>query len=117
MPFKPRHPCNYSGCPEITATRFCPKHEALDRKKYEEKRKTSVERGYNSQWQKLRAMKLAQDPLCEEHLRQNVDVAATMVHHIKPVETNPELRLVMENLMSLCNPCHEEKEKEGRWGK
>lgn len=57
------------------------------------------------------------DPLCEEHLKQGFDVAATMVHHVKAVETHPELRLVMENLMSLCNSCHEEKEKGGRWGR
>ncbi len=72
---------------------------------------------YDAAWQRVRAMKLAQDPLCEEHLRQGHDVAVSMVHHIKPIETHPELRLVMENLQSLCTPCHDAAHKGGRWGR
>jgi len=116
-PFKPLKPCSRPGCAELTSTRFCPGHARKENEKYDASRRNSGERGYDAQWQKVRELKLAQDPLCEEHLRQEQVVAATMVHHIKPIETYPELRLVMENLMSLCNPCHEEKEKEGRWGR
>jgi len=28
------------------------------------------------------------------------------VHHIKPIRTHPELRLVWDNLMSVCRECH-----------
>jgi hypothetical protein len=32
-----------------------------------------------------------------------------MVHHIMTIEEAPELRLVWENLMSLCEACHDVK--------
>jgi 5-methylcytosine-specific restriction enzyme A len=120
-PFKPRHPCNFYGCPNITATRFCEEHERLAKKneqKYDQARDQTEERRFihSPEWRAMREVKLAVDPLCQEHLKKGFDMAATMVHHIKPVETHPELRLVMENLESLCNPCHEEKEQKGRWG-
>ena len=31
---------------------------------------------------------------------------ATMVHHIVTIEERPDLRLVWENIMSLCLDCH-----------
>ncbi|OZQ74694.1 endonuclease [Paenibacillus odorifer] len=31
---------------------------------------------------------------------------ADMVHHIKPLSEYPELALVLKNLLSLCNSCH-----------
>lgn len=33
---------------------------------------------------------------------------ATMVHHIKPIKEHPELALSLDNLMSLCDQCHDE---------
>jgi 5-methylcytosine-specific restriction endonuclease McrA len=36
-----------------------------------------------------------------------------MVHHIKPLSDYPDLALVLENLLSLCNSCHN-KEHGGR---
>ena len=44
--------------------------------------------------------------------------AATVVHHIKPVEMYPELRLELSNLISLCESCHNKRhpEKGGRPG-
>lgn len=53
------------------------------------------------QWRRLRALKLAEDPLCAR-----CGSAANEVHHCKPVVTHPELALVKSNLESLCKPCH-----------
>lgn len=39
---------------------------------------------------------------------------AQMVHHIKHVRDYPELSLDINNLVSLCNPCHEEQHIEER---
>ena len=64
-------------------------------------------RGYSHDWQKVRKMKIRQDPCCEACDKQGVDTIATVVHHIKEITTHPELRLVMSNLMSLCHDCHE----------
>ncbi|MDO5299951.1 MAG: HNH endonuclease [Clostridia bacterium] len=51
--------------------------------------------------------------LCRRAGRRTLDrhgkawpVPATMVHHIKPYQTHPELALDLDNLMSLCDRCH-----------
>ena len=40
-----------------------------------------------------------------------------MVHHICPRTERPELSLVLENLVSLCDRCHDEAHPEKRGGK
>ena len=67
-----------------------------------------------SAWLKARALALQRDHyICQECLRlceQGKLIrprAATMVHHIKPRKLYPELALVLSNLESLCNTCHE----------
>jgi 5-methylcytosine-specific restriction protein A len=107
-PWKSKHPCSYPGCPKITADRFCEQHSKIGDRKYDEERGTASERGYDAQWQKVRIMKLNEDPLCEECLKKGIVVEAAVVHHIKPLETHPELRLMIDNLMSLCVMHHEQ---------
>lgn len=70
--------------------------------------KTTAQRGYGWDWQQLSLRKRAVDPLCENCLDSGLSVPATEVHHIKPIATHPELRLVWDNLMSVCNACHKE---------
>ncbi len=80
-------------------------------------RPNSSDRGYDHQWQKVRARKVKKDPFCERCLKKipklyvPISVKTNgnygVVHHIKPIETHPHLRLVMENLESLCFDCHE----------
>lgn len=45
--------------------------------------------------------------LCQECKRYGKTTSATIVHHIYPLEQKPELGLVNENLISLCNTCHD----------
>ena len=45
--------------------------------------------------------------VCKECSRYGKTTVATMVHHIFPLETYYELRLANDNLISLCNKCHE----------
>ena len=71
-------------------------------------RQNSGHRGYDALWQKVRKIKIMRNPTCEQCDKQGVDKIATIVHHIMPIDTHPELRLSMDNLMSLCNECHEE---------
>jgi hypothetical protein len=80
-----------------------------DTKKYYRKRGTTTERGYGSDWQRVRAEKLETDPLCEcSRCREMQRVKmATIVHHIKEVEDFPDLRLVWDNLMGFNKKCHE----------
>lgn len=73
-------------------------------------RLTAAKRGYDNAWQKVRYQKLRVDPLCEcdscQAGKKRVTVA-NMVHHIEPIETHPELRLVWSNLQSMNRDCHE----------
>ena len=35
MPRKPKRPCSYPGCPNLTDGRFCEEHESLEQRRYE----------------------------------------------------------------------------------
>ncbi len=119
MPFKPKRPCTYSGCVLFAEPNSsqCEKHKRKERERYDASRANSGERGYDAAWQRAREVKAMQDPLCEECLRQGRDKALDVVHHIKPVETHPELRLDPDNLQSLCTAHHEAAHKGERWGR
>jgi 5-methylcytosine-specific restriction endonuclease McrA len=58
-------------------------------------------------WFKTRALKKRLQPLCEKCLAQNRLSVATIVHHKVSVEEAPHLMHALENLTSLCRPCHE----------
>lgn len=57
-------------------------------------------------WRKLRALKLSIDPLCEDCLKQGRTTVAVEVHHVEKRKLRPDLALSLENLASLCVPCH-----------
>ncbi|GAB0481680.1 hypothetical protein KML24007_04260 [Alistipes indistinctus] len=59
-------------------------------------------------WRDLRALKLEQSPLCEECQRKGITTLAQMVDHVVPINQGGA-KLDMENLQSLCNPCHNRK--------
>jgi len=44
--------------------------------------------------------------LCQECMKVKRIRTADMVHHIKELRTHWHLRLVLSNLLSLCNSCH-----------
>src|SRR5690625_1976840 len=61
-----------------------------------------------ARWQRRRSIRLRKDGyLCMECRRYGRTTQATTVHHIFPIETNWELRNNINNLVSLCNKCHE----------
>ena len=109
MPTRPKKPCSYPRCPELVAKgAYCEKHKKQEHKRLDSYRGTPKERGYDTQWTKVRAMKLQQDPLCEFCESIGKVTPAVLVHHIKTIRDRPEIRLEMENLMSLCRSCHDE---------
>jgi len=75
-------------------------------------RPSASSRGYDRTWKKVRKIKLAINPLCEECLKAGIVKQAEEVHHIKPVADYPELRLAIDNLQSLCKTCHNKKTAE-----
>lgn len=59
-------------------------------------------------WKKKRKIILKRDEyLCQECKRYGRTTAASIVHHIKPIEEDYAGRLKNNNLISLCNKCHD----------
>lgn len=92
----------------------CVLHSA--RKRYDEQRGDSTRRGYDRAWRKVRAVKVSLNPLCELCVREGKVTPAQEVHHVQPVATNPDLRLALENLVSLCAAHHRHVERHGMPG-
>lgn len=81
----------------------------LERRR-DQRRGSAWARGYDWTWQKLRAWKLRQDPLCAHCLAIGRIVPAEEVDHIERFEGKDDpRRLDPENLQSLCKPCHSRK--------
>ena len=108
MPRKPRRPCRYQGCPNLTDKKngYCEAHEKIMARHYE-----NFTRGYNqherygSTWRRTRNRYLKLHPLCEMCQQNSRYVKAVLVHHKLPITnggTSDE-----GNLMSLCVSCHE----------
>ena len=110
MPRTPPRPCGRPGCPELTHTRYCKKHQAEMNKTYDmHQRDRELKRFYDGQpWERIRQRKLAQDPFCEECLRGGRRILATIVDHIVEIKDGGA-RLDMDNLQSLCHSCHSRK--------
>ena len=105
MPWKPKHPCRYPGCPKLTEERYCEEHKKLVDQQYDRYGRDPVaKKRYGSAWRKIRARFLAEHPLCEQCRKEGRLTKATEVHHIVPLDhggTHDE-----SNLMALCKPCH-----------
>jgi 5-methylcytosine-specific restriction enzyme A len=78
-------------------------------------RPNSYQRGYDSVWVRARKMFLRRNPLCARCAESSRIKVATLVHHKKPVDDYPELRLDPQNMMGLCRDCHEIIEGRKRW--
>lgn len=118
-PAKPKKPCRYPNCPELTNDRYCDKHKKMIDSDYN---KTSRPFKYlynTSRWKTLRKQFLREHPLCEECKKNGVAKAATVVDHIKPHQGDEELFWDQNNWQSLCKHCHDQKtvKEDGRWGK
>jgi len=108
MPQKPKQYCKHPGCNVLVDSGYCPRHKPPTPPGDKQRNKVDS-KIYDRTWRKLRAMKLRRNPLCEVCLSKGLTVLATEVDHIKPVKKYPELRLVYDNLQSLCKSCHSKK--------
>ena len=112
MPTKPLKQCTFPGCPNFVKSGRCAQHAfpPFDRSKFKRTdTRNSGQRGYDQRWQNLRAVKISRDPLCESCMSRGISTPAKTVHHIQSIASAPELRLTMDNLESLCWPCHNRK--------
>lgn len=71
----------------------------------------------SKRWKRKRLAILKRDKyICQECKKYGKIKEAVTVHHIKHVDTHPELAYIDNNLESLCQGCHNKKhpEKGGR---
>lgn len=80
MPRKPKRPCSYPGCPELTDRRFCEEHAKKEAARYEKyDRDPATRKRYGRAWKRIRDRYIAAHPLCEECKRQGKLTPATEV--------------------------------------
>ena len=113
MPYKPKVSCKYPLCSAVInpSERYCSKHKQPICE-IDSKRNSINSKVYNTTWRKLRRVKLSSNLLCELCLAKGKVAQAEEVDHVRPVSQYPELRLVYDNLQSLCVTCHSKKTRE-----
>ena len=105
MPYKPKKPCAYPGCPNLTYETYCEEHKRMMAKDYNKyQRSADHARKYGRGWKRIRDRYVKKNPLCERCLLEGRYTPVEEVHHIIPINrggTNDE-----DNLMSVCRSCH-----------
>lgn len=118
MPRKPKRPCSFPGCPELTDGRYCDTHQRqVDAHYNKYERDPQTRKRYDRSWRRIRDRYIAEHPLCEECQKYGRLTPAEEVHHIIPLSkggTNAD-----SNLMSLCKKCHSSitAREEERWAR
>lgn len=92
------------GCPELTESTYCERHEGGGRRPPPQQ-----VHAYDSRWRKLRQWWIAKQPLCRHCERDGRVTPADEVDHIVPWRGDERLLLAHWNLQSLCRPCHHRK--------
>ena len=86
MPRKPKRPCSYPGCPNLTDGRFCEEHAKEEARRYEHyDRDPATKRRYGRAWKRIRDSYAAAHPLCEECLAKGVYTPTEEIHHMLPL--------------------------------
>lgn len=105
MPMRPKRPCSFPGCPNLTDRRFCPEHEKLEAQRYERYgRDPATKRRYGRAWKRIRDSYAAEHPLCEVCLVKGVYTPTEEIHHKLPLSQGGTHD--RSNLMALCKECH-----------
>lgn len=107
MALRPLRRCRLPGCRNLTRNRsgYCDDHERGYRLEKEGRMKVPDPLYVSTRWRKLRALWLAEHPLCERCRIMGAIVPATTVHHKVEVKDGGG-ELDMANLESLCTSCH-----------
>lgn len=110
-------PCRKTGCPKTTKdkTGYCDKHKSTEYGwfKTEQLKGNRHQRGYGTDWEKMRAETLEADKgLCQAHLRQGIIKPGNQVDHIIPKSQGGTDE--PNNRQTLCIDCHKSKTIEER---
>jgi len=112
MPQRSKRLCSRPGCSNLTLNRWCDscaKPMSADRVPSERSRLSAASRGYDAAWRRVRLVALQRDSyLCVACLKEGRVTQAEEVDHIIPMTSGGE-RLNLDNLQSLCSPCHKNK--------
>lgn len=105
VPRRPKSPCSFPGCPNLTDGRYCEEHEKEANRSYEKYgRDKAVRRRYGRAWKRIRDSYVKTHPFCEQCFEKGIIVPVDEVHHKKPLsEGGTHDR---SNLISLCKSCH-----------
>lgn len=102
-------PCPERGCPVLVATGRCAEHA----KERTVRRGTRQERGYGTDWERLRRWfkTQPQSALCRPCKAKGlIRAAGRDVDHIIPFDgLDDPLRLDPDNLQGICDDCHKAK--------
>lgn len=103
----PPKPCASPRCYKMSSTGGrCEDHQPEPW--FSNKNKTAESRGYGYRWKKLRVSVLKRDShLCLECLRAGIITKATEVDHV--INKARGGTDSIDNLESICNPCHKTK--------
>ena len=82
-------------------------------RRYDQRRGSAGSRGYGRRWRKLRAVVLAQEPLCRRCNAEGKTKAAEHLHHVDGNVSN----LARDNLEPLCAAHHNAIDAFGRVGR
>lgn len=84
MPIRPRLPCSATRCPNLNP---CPIHGRRAEQAYDQRRGTTVQRGYDARHRRWRELVLAAHPICVDPERAHPDMvrASTMADHVVPL--------------------------------
>lgn len=118
MPRKPKRPCSYPGCPNLTYGRFCEKHQKDENKRYEKyDRDPAIRRRYGRAWKRIRDKHAKEHPFCEECFKKGIMIPVEEAHHIKALSEGGTHD--KSNLISLCKSCHAKihAKRGDRWNK
>ncbi len=105
MPRRPKKPCGYPGCPNLTDETYCDVHKTQMTRQYETYgREEQTSKRYGHAWKEVRKRYVSKHPFCEMCFAKGIIVPVDEVHHKLPLAeggTNDEA-----NLISLCKSCH-----------
>ena len=112
MPKMPPRPCTTARCSNMSTNKGkCEEHQPEPWQS--SIGKTPTERGYGAKWKRIRKRALVRDNyLCQDCLSRNILTNATDVDHILNKKRGGTDAI--DNLQSLCNPCHKAKTIEER---
>lgn len=114
MPYAAKKPCAHSGCRALVQSgsgSLCALHRTEKTRLYNQQPERAKAKSLyaTKQWQDIRRLVLRSSPLCVVCKKAGRFVAAEHVDHIKPHKGDEATFFDVENLQSLCKPCHSRK--------